>query len=76
MDSGELDSANWAADLEAAVGQVGAHQAVLFHVTAGDYSGHDFLIVNPNDTAGYVDHYDFMFDITGYSGTLTTNDFI
>jgi hypothetical protein len=64
-------------DMASAIGSsLAAHTAVVFHVTGGNLKGHDFLVVNPTGTAGYVSGHDYVFDITGYSGTVVKGDFI
>jgi hypothetical protein len=76
--SGALTTASFATDLQTAAGaaQLAAHHAVLFTPSSGDYSGHTFLVVDANGTAGYQAGADFVFDVTGMTGTLTTASFI
>lgn len=50
--------------------------AVLFTPDSGTLSGHTFLIVDINGTAGYQASADLVADITGYTGTITTGDFV
>ncbi len=59
----------------AAMTGLGAHQAVLFTPDQGDLKNHVFLIVDANGTAGYQSGHDFVFELQGTSGTLTTSDF-
>lgn len=48
---------------------------VLFTADSGTLSGHTFMIVDVNGTAGYQAGADLVVDITGYSGTPTVSDF-
>jgi hypothetical protein len=45
-------------------------------VTGGTLSGHTFLLVDDNGVAGYQSSVDYVIDVTGMSGSLTTADFI
>jgi hypothetical protein len=76
--SGTLSNASFDTDLANAVGagQLAGHDAVLFTASAGDLSGHTFLVVDLNGTAGYQSGADLVIDVTGYTGTLTTGDFV
>ncbi len=76
--SGTLNSGTFDTNLAAAVGsgQLAAGHAVLFTVTAGDLHGHEFLVVDANGIAGYQASQDYVIEIGGISGTLTTGDFI
>jgi Ca2+-binding RTX toxin-like protein len=62
VNGGTLSKATFNDDLEAAIGdgQLGADHAVLFKVTAGDYVGKTFLIVNANGEAGYQANKDLV----------------
>jgi hypothetical protein len=48
---------------------------VLFKASAGTLAGDTFLIVDPTATAGYVASSDFVFRLTGQTGSLTTANF-
>jgi Ca2+-binding RTX toxin-like protein len=76
--SGALTTVSFDSDLGTAVGaaQLAAQHAVLFTPSSGDYPGHTFLVVDANGTAGYQAGADFVFDVTGMTGTLTTASFI
>jgi hypothetical protein len=74
--TGTLSAASFDTDLANAVSSLGNHHAVLFTASAGDLSGHTFLVVEQNGGTGYVSGFDVVIDVTGYSGTLTTGDFI
>lgn len=78
VSAGALSTANFDINLSAAIGtgQLGSHEAVLFTPDSGTLSGHTFLIVDINGTAGYQASADLVVDITGYAGALTTGDFI
>jgi hypothetical protein len=42
----------------------------------GDQAGKQFLLVDGNGDAIYQAGSDYLFDITGFAGTLDTGDFI
>jgi hypothetical protein len=78
---GTLDTgANFDSELAATIGtsQLGSHDAVLFTPDASStgLAGHTFLIVDVNGTAGYQAEADLVIDVTGYTGTLSTTEFI
>ena len=75
---GALSTATFTSDLAAAVNasNLAANHAVLFTADSGTLSGHTFLIVADGGGAGYQSAYDYVIDVTGYTGTLTTADFI
>jgi hypothetical protein len=75
--AGTLSTATFDSDLASAVGagQMGAHHAVLFTANAGTLSGHTFLVVDENGTAGYQASADLVIDVTGATGTLSTLNF-
>jgi Ca2+-binding RTX toxin-like protein len=52
------------------------HHAALFTADAGDLAGHTFLVVDANGNAGYQAGGDYVFDVTGATGTLTLADFV
>ena len=76
--SGLLRTASFDTDLAAAIGsaQMDVNHAVLFTPGSGDYVGHTFLIVDANGAAGYQSGADFVFDVTGMTGSLAMSDFI
>jgi len=77
--SGSLDSGSVDSELASLVGasQLLANHAVLFSATGGTLASHTFLIVDGNGTAGYQSGgHDYVIDVTGISGTLTTANFI
>ncbi|HEX3810004.1 MAG TPA: calcium-binding protein [Rhizomicrobium sp.] len=75
--SGSLSASSIDVDLMAAANNshLAAHDAVLFTPTAGDLSGQAFLIVDMNGVAGYQAGSDLVIDVTGHTGTLTTDSF-
>jgi Ca2+-binding RTX toxin-like protein len=75
--AGALSTTHFDANLAAAIGagQLAAHHAVLFTPNAGTLSGHVFLVVDMNGVAGYQANADLVFEVTGFSGTLTTATF-
>jgi Ca2+-binding RTX toxin-like protein len=75
--SGSLSASNIDVDLMAAANNshLAANDAVLFTPNAGDLSGHAFLIVDMNGVAGYQAGSDLVIDVTGHTGTLTTDSF-
>jgi hypothetical protein len=76
--TGALSTATFDSDLATAVGagQMAAHHAVLFTANAGTLSGHTFLVIDENGTAGYQASADLVIDVTGFSGTLTADNFL
>jgi len=74
--SGSLDSgANFDSEL-AGLGVIQASGAAVLTVTGGTLAGHTFLVVDGNGDDVYTAGQDYVFDITNYTGTITTNDFI
>jgi Ca2+-binding RTX toxin-like protein len=63
--SGALSDASFDDDLGAALGALGARQAVWFAPDAGDLAGQIFLVVDGNGIAGYQEGEDFVFGIAG-----------
>lgn len=51
------------------------NHAWLVHASGGDLIGHDFLVIDTGN-AHYNGSVDYLFDITGYTGTLDAGDFI
>lgn len=77
VDATVTGSASTSADLASLVsGHLGASHAILVNVTGGTLSGHTFLLVDDNGVAGYQSSVDYVIDVTGMSGSLTTADFI
>jgi hypothetical protein len=62
---GTLSQASFGADLGAAMGGLGASQAVWFAPDAGDLAGQVFLIVDANGIAGYQEGEDYVFAVAG-----------
>ena len=58
-----MSLASFDADLAAALGGLGAGQAVWFAPDAGDLAGPIFLIVDANGVAGYQEGEDYVFAI-------------
>jgi hypothetical protein len=75
---GSLSTGTFDADLASVIDSTKLHlgNAVLFTASAGTLSGRKFLIVDANGAAGYQAGADYVFDVTGSSGTLGTSDFI
>jgi hypothetical protein len=63
--SGSLSDASFDDDLGAALGGLGAGQAVWFAPDAGDHAGQIFLVVDGNGVAGYQAGEDYVFGIAG-----------
>ncbi|HEV2561861.1 MAG TPA: calcium-binding protein [Rhizomicrobium sp.] len=80
ISSGTLSTSTFDANLASAVdaAHLAANHAVLFTPNAGGFSGHTFLVVDANGTAGYQAGQDLVFDITGATNlaSLSTTDFI
>lgn len=75
--SGAINASHFDAKLAAAIGatQLHAGDAVLFTPTVGYLTGHTLLVVDHNGVAGYQAGADYVVDVTGMTGTLTTGDF-
>ncbi|HWA91745.1 MAG TPA: calcium-binding protein [Rhizomicrobium sp.] len=74
--SGSLDSgANFDSQL-AALNAMHIGGATEITVTGGTLAGHIILIVDGDGNAQYNAGSDYVFDITGHTGTLATGDFI
>jgi Ca2+-binding RTX toxin-like protein len=75
--SGSINASHFDAKLADAVGatQLHAGDAVLFTPTVGYLTGHTLLIVDHNGVAGYQAGADYVVDVTGMTGTLTTANF-
>jgi len=75
--TGTLSTATFDSDLASAVGaaQLGVHHTMLFTASAGTLSGHTFLVVDVNGTAGYQAGADLVIDVTGAANALTTASF-
>jgi Ca2+-binding RTX toxin-like protein len=74
-----VNEATFNQDLQAAgVGDDQLHPswAHIVHADSGDFAGHDFLIIDANGTGQYEASFDYVIDITGYTGTVTVGDFI
>jgi Ca2+-binding RTX toxin-like protein len=72
--SGSVSAATFDADMgNEANDFVGA---ILIAVTSGDLSGHLYLVVDLDGTLAYEAGADLVMDITGFTGTLDTGDFI
>ncbi len=68
--TGSLSTATFDSDLAADVGALASHHAVLFTADSGTLSGHVFLVVDENGTAGYQAGGDLVIDVTGlHTGT-------
>lgn len=72
---GALSTTNVDAKLTAEIdsSHLHAHDAVLFTPTSGNLSGHTILIVDANGMAGYQAGADYVIDVTGMTGTLSTS---
>lgn len=74
---GSLSVATFDTDMASAVDQgVRFHSACVVTATGGDLSGHVFLVIDSNDSDSYTGGADLVIDITGYTGTIDTGDFI
>jgi len=63
--AGALSSATFDSDLAAALGALGASQAVWFAPDTGDLAGQVFLVVDGNGQAGYQSGEDFVIAFAG-----------
>jgi Ca2+-binding RTX toxin-like protein len=72
--SGSVSTATFDTDLEN-MGLAVYQAAVVVTVTGGDLAGHTFLIADGGGDDSYLPGLDYVFDITGYTGTITLSDF-
>jgi hypothetical protein len=76
VDATVSGSVSTVGDLSALVsGKFGASHAVLVNVTGGTLVGHTLMLVDANNLANFQST-DYVLDVTGMTGTLTTGDFI
>jgi Ca2+-binding RTX toxin-like protein len=75
--SAAINAAHFDTQLAHAVGASQLHvgDAVLVTPTVGYLTGHTLLVVDANGVAGYQASADYVIDVTGITGTLTTGDF-
>jgi Ca2+-binding RTX toxin-like protein len=75
--NGSIDAANFDTDLHnISNGHLSAHGALVVFVGDGDMVGHTLLVIDGNGDNAYEAGQDYVIDITGYTGTITTSDFI
>jgi Ca2+-binding RTX toxin-like protein len=75
--SGSVSAASFDTDLfNVTTGHVTENGALIVTVSDGDMIGHTLLVVAGNGDSAYEAGLDYVFDITGYTGTITTGDFI
>jgi Ca2+-binding RTX toxin-like protein len=69
LKTGSLSTASFDADLAAAINaaKLGANHAVLFTADAGTLSGHTFVVVDVNGSAGYQSGQDLVMELTNAS---------
>ena len=74
---GNINIEHFNTSLEHIVGaaRLGAGDAVLLQVSGGEIDGQTFLIIDHNGVAGYQANQDYVINVTGYTGTLTTASF-
>ncbi|HWA92601.1 MAG TPA: calcium-binding protein [Rhizomicrobium sp.] len=72
--SGSADTFDIDDDL-AALNAMHAGGATIVTVTGGNLNGHTLLMIDADDNARYSGS-DYVFDITNYTGTITTANFI
>jgi Ca2+-binding RTX toxin-like protein len=75
---GTLTASNFDNKLAGAIGAAELHagDAVLYTPSAGYLTGHILLVIDANGVAGYQAGADYVIDITGMTGTLTTDNFV
>lgn len=71
-----LRTSSITADMHFALaGHLNAHHAILVTANTGNLSGHTFLVVDANGTAGFTAA-DMLIDVTGVVGTITIANFV
>lgn len=75
---GTINAATFDADLASALTSLTPGSAVLLDPTGGDLNrpGRAFIVVDANDVQGYQAGEDFVFELQGWTGSLTPDDFI
>jgi Ca2+-binding RTX toxin-like protein len=74
--STSVSAASFDSDIGSAINDVvPAQSAVVISATGGDLAGHTFLVGQAFGQGFYSPGNDYVIDITGYTGTLTTNNF-
>ncbi|MBV9992843.1 MAG: calcium-binding protein [Alphaproteobacteria bacterium] len=73
--SGAVSAASFDGDV-AALAAMHVAGATVITVTGGDLNGHTLLMIDGDGNATYDAGTDYIFDITNYTGTITTGDFI
>jgi Ca2+-binding RTX toxin-like protein len=75
--SGAMSDNTFDADLAAGVNaaHLAAHHAVEFMATSGTDSGDLFLVIDENGVAGYQAGADLVFQIVGFTGSLSMSNF-
>lgn len=72
-----VSAATFDADIFAAsAGHMAGDGALSITAILGDLTGHTFLVVDVNNDGIYVAGTDYVFDITGFTGTPDAGDFI
>ena len=75
--AGSIDAANFDNNLGFIVNDaLSAGAAVVINANAGDLNGHAFLVVMAAGNGFYTAGSDYVMDITGSTGTLTTGNFV
>jgi Ca2+-binding RTX toxin-like protein len=75
--TGALNTASFDTDMATALsGKLGTSHALLFTADSGTLSGQTFLIVDSNGSASYTANSDLVINVTGWTGTLATGDFV
>jgi hypothetical protein len=75
--SGSISNATFDGDLGTVIADsLAAGRAMVVTVTGGDLIGHSILVIDGNGDVSYTANFDYVIDITGFTGTLDTTDFI
>jgi Ca2+-binding RTX toxin-like protein len=72
-----ISGATFDSDMGLAINDfLASNHAVIIHATSGDLSGHQFLIADVNGNSTYDGGTDYVFDVTGFTGTFDAGDFV
>ena len=75
IDAGVSGDVTSSSDLKTLLsGHLQAHHAILAQITGGTLAGQTLLVVDANGTAGYQGT-DYVMNVSGLSGSLTTSSF-
>lgn len=73
--SHSLSTATFDSDMAIIAANLGAHDAIAFQPSGGDYGTHGFIVVDFNGVAGYQAGQDLVIELVSGVASLTTDYF-